>query len=248
MPPPSFWSGGCLGFGVVLALTLCVAPRSVWPLVPVSLRPTCMSQPSSNHDVGIELHISLPEGIQVTVRAPTSSAGVAADLLGYISLFQASAPSVRLDRSFEVVSSVAESVRNSPPRERPVESRDSILRSFAGCPSRLFVHSPRLCGSTLSGKDRVARAWLAGQWAGAVRSGRIGSPNRTPAIDLRSRFYAVLRAPGLAGPTIFRSSASYWRCVGNLEESSAISQSFPSEVEARIYLEAAGETDIEVLP
>ena len=143
---------------------------------------------------------------------------------------------------------MAESVRYSPPRERPVESRESILRSFVGCPSRLFVHSSRLCGSTLSGKDRVARAWLAGQWAGAVRSGRIGSPNRTPAIDLRSRFYAILRAPGLERPTIFRSSASYWRCVGSLEESTAISQSFPSEVEARIYLEAAGETDIDILP
>ena len=247
-PPPSPWFGGCLVLSVALFLALCVLPPSTWPRVLVSLLPTCMSQPPSNHDAGIELHVSLPGGIQVTVRAPTSAAGVAADLLGYISLFQASSSSARSDRSFELVSSVAGSAPSSPARGRPVESRDSVLRSFSGCPSRLFVHSNRLCGSTLSGKDRIARAWLAGQWAGAVRSGRIGSPNRTPVIDLRSRFYAVLRAPGLSGPTIFRSSTSYWTCIGSLEGSSSISQSFPSEIEARIYLEAAGETEVEILP
>ena len=135
-----------------------------------------------------------------------------------------------------------------PATERAPETRDSILASFSPCPSRLFVHTGRLSGSSLSGKDRIHRAWLAGQWAGAVRSSRIGSPNRTPAIDLRPRFYAVLRADHLERPTIFKSAAGYWRCIGSLENSSSISQAFPSELEARIYLEAAGEVDVDTAP
>ena len=246
-PPPSLSFGGCLVVLVWLPRTPLLDFRLALVPVLVCLLPTCMSHQSSNHDGGVELHISLPGGIQVSVRAPSSSASVAADLLGYISLFQSSSTQDR-SGSFELVSSVAGSVSPTGSRGRPFETRDSILGSFASCPPRLFVHSSRLCGSTLSGKDRISRAWLAGQWASAVRTGRIGSPNRTPAIDLRPRFYAVLRAPGLPGPTIFRSSASYWRCIGSLEGSSSISQSFPSEIEAKIYLEAAGEADVEILP
>jgi hypothetical protein len=97
------------------------------------------------------------------------------------------------------------------------------------------------------GEARIERAWLAGQWTTAVRDRRIGSPNRTPALDLRPRCYAVLRAPGLERATVFRSSASYENCIGSLEGSSSISQAFPSELEARIYLESAGETEIDVV-
>eukprot|EP00435_Cladocopium_sp_Y103_P067048 s1247_g29.t1 len=201
----------------------------------------------SNHDAGIELHISLPGDLRVTVTGPASSAARAAELLGHISLFESVASSARSDRSFEVVSSVAESVGEPVPRGRS-ETRDSILQSFRPCPDRLLVRCSRLCGSSLSGKDRIHRAWLAGQWAAAVCSNRIGSPNRTPAIDLRPRFYAVLRGAGLDCPTIFRSSAGYWRCIGSLESSSSISQSFPSEIEAKIYLESAGVVDVEFAP
>lgn len=200
-----------------------------------------MSRAPSSQDGGVELHISLPGGIQVTVVAPTASASVAAELLGHISLFRASGGGSQSDRSFELVSSVGESTPASPVRGRAPETRDSILRSFVDCPDRLLAQSSRLSGSSLSGPDRVRRAWLAGQWASAVRAERIGSPNRTPAIDLRPRFYAVLQASGLSQATVFRSSASYWRCIGSLESSNSISQAFPSELEAKIYLESAGE-------
>ena len=207
-----------------------------------------MHQTPSNHDGGVELRISLPGDIQVTMSAPATAAARAAELLGYISLFPEPSSSARSDRSFELVSSVGSSDPVSSSRPRPVETRDSILRSFVPCPARHFVHTNRLCGSSLSGKDRILRAWLAGQWAGAVRAERVGSPNRTPTIDLRPRFYAVLQAPGLERATIFKSSAGYWRCVGSLEGSSSISQSFPSEIEARIYLEAAGAEEIDLAP
>ena len=119
---------------------------------------------------------------------------------------------------------------------------------FAPCPSYLFKDAGSLCGSTLPGTDRVERAWRAGQWAKAVKDRRIGSPNRTPAIDLRPRYYAVLFAEGLENPTIFQSAASYWKCIKSLEGSSSISQSFPSELEARIYLQAAGAVDFSIAP
>jgi len=57
---------------------------------------------------------------------------------------------------------------------------------------------------------------------------------------LRSRFYAVARADNLECPVVFKSLASYRRGVGNLEGGSSVSQSFPSEAEAKIYLLAAG--------
>jgi hypothetical protein len=113
---------------------------------------TCMSRASLSQDGGVELRISLPGDIQVTVRAPTASAARAAELLGHISLFQTSTDSAASDRSFELVSSVSDPEVSSPPRPRVSETRDSILRSFEPCPVCLFSHCARLCGSTLSGK------------------------------------------------------------------------------------------------
>eukprot|EP00435_Cladocopium_sp_Y103_P052024 s1376_g16.t1 len=206
-----------------------------------------MSQPPSVQHEDVELRISLPGGLRVLVTAPSSASGLAAELLGYISLFRSGRSESPTERSFTVVSSAprkdSEPVLPGAPAGsgyRAPETRDSIQRSFAPCPSQLLRHSSRLCGSTLSGSARVERAWLAGQWAKAVQDRRIGNPNRTPTIDLRPRFYAVLFAEGLDRPTIFKSSASYWRCIGALQNSSSISQSFPSEIEARIYLQAAG--------
>ena len=81
-----------------------------------------------------------------------------------------------------------------------------------------------------------------------VLARRVGSPCRTPTIDLRPRFYAVVSAPGLEGPTIFKSSTSYWKLIKSLQDSPSISHSFPSELEARVYLEAAGFRDPIIAP
>ena len=45
-----------------------------------------------------------------------------------------------------------------------------------------------------------------------------------------------------------RSSTSYWRVVGSLRNSPAISHSFPSEIEAKVYLAAAGVVDPDTQP
>lgn len=208
--------------------------------------PICMPPTPPSHDGEVSLQLTLAGGFRVVITCPSSAAVEAADLVEYISQYQPRAGSGRSD-SFELVSS-AGSTSAVPTRATVPETRDSILRSFPPCPVRLFSQSSRLCGSSTSGKDRVQRAWTCGQWARAVQEGRAGSPNRSPTIDLRSRFYAVLRAPGLGRPTIFRSSAGYWNCIGSLEDSTSISHSFPSEAEARIYLEAAGEDDPVIAP
>ena len=64
------------------------------------LRLICMSIPPSNHDVGVKLRITLPGDLQVSVSGPSSSAARAAELLGYISLFEPGAGTAGSDRSF----------------------------------------------------------------------------------------------------------------------------------------------------
>eukprot|EP00435_Cladocopium_sp_Y103_P039268 s587_g10.t1 len=199
----------------------------------------------AGNDGEVKLHIQLPGGLSVDIRAPAGHSARAADLLRYIALYEPPVTGAASEASFELVSEVG-SVRRAVPTR--LETRDSILRSFPDCPERLFRESGRLCGSAVSGRDRIQRAWTAGSWAGAVLSARVSSPNRTPTLDLRSRFYAVVSAPGLEEPTIFKSATSYWKLIGNLEESPSISQSFPSELEARVYLEAAGFRDCRIAP
>eukprot|EP00435_Cladocopium_sp_Y103_P059902 s1225_g21.t1 len=206
--------------------------------------PTCMSRGPSAEPGTIELSVSLPGGLSVRITAPASASSLATQLLSHVAAFEPVSPA---PSEFEVLSSVGASSPRGSVLSRPLETRDQIRRSFGTCPPALFGFSPRLCGSSLSGRARVERAWLCGQWAAAVRANRIHSPDRTEPIDLKSRYYAVLRARGLSKPTIFKSSAGYWACIGRLETSDSISQAFPSETEARIYLQSAGVEEIEEL-
>eukprot|EP00435_Cladocopium_sp_Y103_P058080 s564_g20.t1 len=133
--------------------------------------------------------------------------------------------------SFDLVSEPSHPVRASP----VLETRDQIAATFETCPHYLQQEGNKLSGSSTSGTDRVRRAWLAGQWASAVVAGRIHSPNRSPQLDLRPRFYVVLRAPSL-------------EITNDCQTSSAISQAFPSEQEAKVYLAGAGISDYDIKP
>ena len=149
--------------------------------------------------------------------------------------------------SFDLVSS--RSVSAAPtslpaPRE---ETRAEIEATFDICPTRLLDASSRLSGSSLSGEERIKRAWKAGQWAKAGEVGRIRSPNRTPQLDLRPRFFAVVRARGITTPTLCRSSGTYWGIVGDLSSSSSITHGFPSELESKAYFAGAGITEFDTL-
>ena len=76
-------------------------------------------------------------------------------------------------------------------------------------------------------QQKIQRAWLAGFWAGAAKRERIGTPDRTPSIELSNRFHVVVRCPEPREcPQVFASHRSFHRPVGS---------------EARIFLEAGGE-------
>ena len=204
-----------------------------------------MSRGASSEPGTVELNLTLPGGVRVAIFAPSSSASLATQVFNHVAAFQPEGPETS---EFELISAGPSSPVGLASRLRAPETRDQIRHSFAPCPSRLLGLGARLCGSSLSGRARVERAWLCGQWAAAVKAQRIHSPDRTPAIDLKSRFYAVLGAPGLSQPTIFRSSRGYWDCIGHLEDSPSISQAFPSEAEAKIYLESAGAIEFDFAP
>ena len=122
-----------------------------------------------------------------------------------------------------------------------VETRASIEAGFGDCPTALLALSTRLSPvGEFTASDRIRRAWRAGQWAGAVRSGRVSSPNRTPAIGLPNRVYVVLQSPSRSQPALFFSSRAFFEEVGDLETSSAICHGFGSKGEARAYCAGAG--------
>ena len=197
-----------------------------------------MSQQRPRDGEDIELSCNFRD-LQVTIRGPALQA---ADLLQRIAeaphsdrAARSASPS-RSDTSYELVA-------EDRPRDLAVvpapESRYQIEATFGPCPDQWIAASTRLGGLAALATERIRRAWLAGQWAGAVKSGRIPTPNRTPPLNLRSRCYAVVSAPGIPGSVVYKSSSSYWQAIGQLGDSS-ISHSFPSELEARVYLSAAG--------
>jgi len=196
-----------------------------------------MSQGPNDHGI-VELSVKLGE-LQVTIKGPVRKA---AKLLQDItSRGPPSSPAGTSETSFAVVSEAEHT------SSRRSETSAEIEASFEGCPADLIADGHRLSGGPLSGQDRVRRAWLAGKWARAFSSGRSSTPNATPQLPLRSRFYAVLRSERLQRPTIYRSARSYWACVGELASSDSISHSFPSEQEAKVYFAGAGVSDFDIL-
>ena len=205
---------------------------------------TCMSRVGLQDAGDIEITCSFRD-LRVTIVGPAAQA---TDLLRIISTSTPSPGVARppspaaTDGSFDLVQ--AEVSNFVVP-----ETRDQILATFEPCPSSVIAAGRRLVGATASSEGRVRRAWIAGKWAGAVEVGRINTPNRSEPLDLRNRFYAVVSCPGLSGPTIFKSAHSYWRAIGTtLANSPSISHAFPSELEAKIYLQAAGHPDFDTLP
>ena len=197
-----------------------------------------MSRGSQDDEV-LELSCRLGD-LQISIKGPAESA---TNLLRQLTRSSASAGASprSLPDSFEVVSSVG-----SQPEEPIRDFRDSIAASFSPCPAEHLRLASRLTGSAVSGEERIRRAWTAGQWAKAVLGGRICTPNRSVQLDIRPRFYSILRAEGISRPLLCQSAATYWKVIGELATSNSISHAFPSECEAKIYLAAAGVTDYEV--
>ena len=202
-----------------------------------------MSTPLRSHDDEVvELSLRLA-GLLVTVRGPPERASEALSLITG-SLAGLGPSTAESENSFEVVSSAGDSSASGRPRV--LESRDQVASTFASCPAAWISRAPRLGGSVSSGQFRIRRAWQAGQWARAVLDQRASSPNRSEPLDLRCRFYAVLRCEGLDCPVVFRSPGSYWSAlvpsapVGVPVLSATHLPDFASECEALVYLDSAG--------
>lgn len=188
-----------------------------------------MGQPEPDSEV-IELSLQLA-GLSITVRgSPSRAVDFVRELADSPPVSQASHgyPSAPSEASVQSFTSSG-------------DTRGSLLASFPACPAHWITRaSTHLSGSSLSGPERARRAWIAGCWARAVSEGRVSSPNRTETIGLQNRFWCVVQCSGLDCPRVFTSSSSFFRAVGTVSGSSTICHAFPSETEARIYLEAAG--------
>ena len=207
-----------------------------------------MHRTSTNDEEEIELQCNFRD-LRVTILGPASQAS---ELLRHITrLGRASSPAPT-DNSFVVVpqepdlgSSRPSTISRSPLPGPRLETRNEIEATFERCPGSYLSQANRLCGSVSSGRDRVQRAWTAGQWAKAVKERRIHSPNRTQLwiCVLATTLWLVLLGcldPLSSGPLL---PTGYWRAIGSLQGSSSISHSFPSELEAKVYLAGAGEEE-----
>ncbi len=195
-----------------------------------------MSLPSTHGDVPIDLRCTI-RGLEERISGPSAEA---TELLRYITAWPG--PS---DSSPTPTSTSFEFVPHSPPPNLPIESgsgfrtRAAIEADFPHCPAAWLCQARKLGGGVQTGEERVLRAWKAGCWALAVLRDQCSSPNHSPKIDHRPRVYAVIRATGLEGPTLFFSARSYFRAVGDLKTSSSISHGFPSELEAATYTQCS---------
>lgn len=201
--------------------------------------------PSSSNGAGsVELECRVGD-LRVTIQGPSDQAtSLLQQVLGLDPPQPRSSSPPASELSFDLVSHQSQSAALCPPARR-AETRADIEATFNSCPAHFLDSAKKLSGSSVSGEERIKRAWKAGQWAKAVADGRSLSPNRTPQLDLRPRFYAVLRATGVSLPTICRSAGTYWGIIGDLTSSSSITHGFPSELEAKIYFAGAGIVDYE---
>ena len=205
-----------------------------------------MSQsPPDREDDSLELVVRFRD-LRVTIVGPADQAS---DLLQHITRLRDRPRSstrtlspVPTEASFDFIPAVepVERPRPSSAYGTSLENRSQILATFEECPTHFLGQSRRLTGSSVPGPDRVKRAWVAGQWAQAVAAGRVHSPNRSQSLDIRSRFYAVVRAERVPAPTLFLTAGSYWARIGDFSSSSSISHAFPSEFEAKVYFAGAG--------
>ena len=122
------------------------------------------------------------------------------------------------------------------------DSAEPVEGTFPPVPPSWLSASRSLRASGHTGKDRIERAWVAGCWVREVLAGRARTPRPTPRLSLASRFYAVARSSNESPPEIYRSLHDYLLAVGNPQHHLSLCQAFPSELECKVYLDAAGIT------
>ena len=223
-----------LGLGLFLKLSISLAPPGHLLLPAHAWQLICMSEDS---DPLIDITVRIRE-LSITVSGPATQASqLVSQLANHNPPTGGSVGSTLSESSYSRVDLPVSVPLTSSRRE----TRAEIEASFAPCPDHLCRLARQLGGSTtLGGEGRILRAWKAGQWARATIQGRSASPCRTPPLDLRSRYYVVLRANGIQEPVCFTTSHSYWRLIRSFSHNEeSVSHSFPSESEARAYCAGA---------
>ena len=256
-----FWQASFLDFSLELfsplsldfgALVFCPSITALSPhrlqllLVLTSLHrgfePTWMSSRSSlSRGEDEEVNLSLEfQGLQITVRGSADRAA------GFVQRLATEASSTRRNSPTSVSSWQEVELTPPPSPPRAVETRASVEASFPRIPRHLDLLATSLSTASRgwTSEERVRRAWTAGNWAAAARSGRVQSPNRTPTIDLPNKYYVVVQGPNIDSPRVYKTSRELFAAVGALEGSSTICHGFPSKAEAQIYLAGAGYTDV----
>ena len=121
-------------------------------------------------------------------------------------------------------------VEVAPPQPQPSPpggTRARLEASFPPVPVSWSSQASLLRSSVSSGEARLLRAWVAGCWARAVLRGDVPSPNHPPRLSIPNR------------PALYRSRPAYLTAVNSFQDRVSVSQGFPSEIEARVYLDAA---------
>lgn len=201
-----------------------------------------MSQISEPDSEVVDLSLSFG-GLSISIRgSPDRAAAFVRDLASSSHSTGPAQPGLPSGPSLAASSTAYSLVSSQPIPAPPInESRSSIRESFPAVPGYWLEIAGELTGSRLSGAQRIQRAWTAGCWAGAVKQQRIGTPDRTIAIELSNRFYVVIQCRGLDCPRVFSTYRAFNRAAGQLSGTNTICHGFPTDFEARVFLEAAGE-------
>ena len=125
------------------------------------------------------------------------------------------------------------------PEAFPAVTRRQAEELFPPCPAAWLDRATQLGESNLTPSGRIRRAWRAGQWARLVLAGNYATPLPSENLRLASRFYPVVGGVGVR-PCLYTSFRSCQAALGPISQSSAVLHGFPSELEAKIYVDAAG--------
>ena len=148
------------------------------------------------------------------------------------------APSASSSRGFSAAVPVTQDHLPAPVATAPATRQEAELR-FPPCPAAWLDRAVNLGESNLSPVRRIERAWRAGQWARLVLLGNYASPLPSENLRLASRYYPVLGGGG-AQPCLYTSFRACQAVLGPISGSSAVFHGFPSELEAKVYVDAAG--------
>ena len=189
---------------------------------------------SSNHDTEpevVELSLQLAN-LSISVRGPSDQAA------GFLRRIADTSTPAQPASSYPAGSS------SSPGFQLAAPSEPSLEETFDPCPvsvlqsARSFLRSTRVAPEV-----RARRAWLAGQWARAVLSGRAETVPETPALDFPVKYWVVLRSSRCTTPRLFQTFAKFEREAGSLDFPGTLGHGFATETEAFFYLQSAGFKD-----